>query len=93
MEETRQPEVYAISYAEMVKASNSKELIVLLMKKECICGHAAYFHVTVAVRNPHRMEDQFVFKQCNVACPCDMFKLDNLRYLEDIVERREHEGL
>lgn len=78
------PEVYTMPYSTIVQTPNVNELGLKLIKKECICGHLAYWHVYQEHDDYMKLEKQFAFLECRMRCRCKMFKQDNLKYLEEL---------
>lgn len=79
-------ETYTIEYNELVKHSQPKELGRILLDRWCVCGHVAYFHNYKSMNNLNRMCHEYTFLNCTKLCKCVMFRRDNLRYLESLLD-------
>ena len=64
-----------------------------LREMDCCCGHIALHHRYTTWHSPYELSDSVVFTRCNWKCPCQMFKRDNLLWLERKQREREDNNI
>jgi|SRR5689334_13999073 len=89
------PEIIVIPHERLIHQTRNsyQEYILDIAHHECVCGHFAVVHKIITMRNLYRLQDELYFESCQASdmfddCKCDMYKRDNLIYLEKLANRQ-----
>lgn len=81
---------FTIPFHIMVRGTKEeyKNYVDGLLRQYCVCNHIAAAHFFETIKHVNIMCDEIRFVQCKVRCSCRIFKRDNLRYLENLLNEK-----